>query len=408
MATKKTIVLLISLLFSICGYAQDIEITKLPEYPTSEDSIRFFEKIKSVRETSYGVAEKFGEISKERINYIKIYKCDRKKNLTEYGYDDGYNDKKAIIKYNDNGGKTEKKTYTNEKLDSIIVWKYDNKGNIIEKNNYGSDKVLFSKIKWKYNDKNKCIEKSKYDSLGNAVLREIRDFDTEGYYTGHAEYENGKLKWKCTHKFDDRGNLTDDVRVAYCDSDIDTLWIRKLKYDEFDNWTEFDEFQKHNQFQLSRKKFTRHDRDKVKIEARDFYWNNWDYDKKYEIFCSSKFYFYNSNGELKMAYGCGSDYWWYNKYDVKGNLIEYLQKKNDECRTPIIKDKKTFKYSEEEVRKMEKEIENMKEFDVKTQYVYTFDECDNWITKTTYQQKLNSLPICINVIEREIEYYDPY
>ena len=405
---KKTLALLLLGFSLFTVLAQSKEITKLPEHPTSEDSVKFFGKVQFVKETSYDVVEKFGEISKGKINRTKVYKCDSKKLLIEYeeGYY-GYSpvNYKTIINYNENGDKTEKRSYSDEKLDSAIMWKYNEKGYAIEKNSYGADKELFRKIRWKRNDKNTYIEESEYDGLGNAIAKEIRDFDAKGHYRGHTKYEDGKLKWKCTHKLDDRGNQIRNVRVGrpsfyYDDDRIDTFWIRKFKYDEFDNIVETSIFQDNR---LSYKGFNKYDEKKVRIEERYFHWYYNDYGNLYYSYhdCSSTFRFYNSNEEPTVAYGYNYYGYWCEKYDKKGNLIEFLSKENG-CSSPMI----GGKYSEEEAKKIERELKNMKDFDSKTEHVYTFDKHGNWITKTTYVQNFNSMPTCTGIIEREIEYYE--
>ena len=204
---------------------------------------------------------------------------------------------------------------------------------------------------------------------------------------------------------------------------MDTLWISMAKYDEFDNIIEYDEFQNNT---LCRKEFTKYNKNNIKIEKRDFFLDYNDGD----ISCRSNFWFYNSNGDPTVAYGfyycyCGygeyyhyeddegesygeyeayaSHRYWHKKYDEKGNLTEeLLQPHHDGCRTPII----DGKYNDEEAKKIEKEFKNTKEFDSKTEYVYTFDKYGNWITKATYEQKGYSMPVCTGIVEREIEYYE--
>lgn len=436
MKTQKTATLLILLVFSVCGYTQNTEITKVPKDPTSKDSITFFGKIKSVTETTYQAVEKFGEVAKGKKYSTTVFKCDNKKNLVEYEYYGSYEahddvgnyvgsieyKNKTIIKYDDAGKKIEKKTYTDEQLDSTITWKYNDKGYVIERNSYGADNVLFSKTKWKRNDNGKLIEKSEYDSLGNTVSKEIREYDARGYYTGRTKYEKGKLKWKHTYQLDDRGNRIHGIEVGSLNegSEIDTLCIFMAKYDEFDNFVEYDEL-KHNQ--LSKKYFFKYNANKVKIEERQFLEN-------YQggvCDCGesrSSFLFYNTKGEPSAEYGCkyyegytiyeGEDYfyrigvrYWHKKYDEKGNIVEELQKEDGESDATSSSPINYEGYSEQEAQKIEKNIKNtIKDFDTKTEYVYTFDTYGNWVTRTIYKQNKNSMPTCTEIVEREIEYYE--
>ena len=425
---KKVVLLFVLAYVSVGMWAQSKTVTKIPEHPTSTDSIKFFGSIKSVKEMSYEASEKFGEVSKGKINYKKEYQCDDKGTLTEhdyyhrlYDYDNleyknEYESEKTIIKYNKNGERIERSIYTNEQLKSTIQWKYDEKGNLVEQNTYGSDKILTSKIKQKYNDKDKCVEESEYDSHGNTISKELFDYDARGYYTGHTKYENGKLTWKCVHELDDKGNQIHNTRTA---SDGSILFVRNYKYDAKGNRIDYEEFSDDGNFGVKpffHKKISWKYDDKGNLmEFRDH--------ERLQTW--SQLYFfqkYNSDGYIISSHGTGYDeggsYKYKRKYDDRGNCTEELL---GECyvircddvtvpERPLIEDVKTgvYVWSNEKAKQIDIFFDNQKEsdFDEKTEYVYTYDKYGNWITKTVYEYEINSLPTCTKIIEREIEYYE--
>ena len=358
------------------------------------------------------VEEAFGEITKEDFFGSKTtYKCDIERNLIEYSaFYIPADFRKTIIKYNENGEKIESAYYYGEYFDNnelfeVTQWKYNNEGQKTEENIYNSNRKLIGKKTWKYNNNGQLIDESVYDSLGTCSYKEIREYDKKGICLEHTLYRDGKLWWKCSHKLDNRGNYIENVRVGRQPGGFtDTLWVQHFKYDEFDNRIEFDEYQKYGdifgdaELKLCKKQFSRYNKDKIKIEERDFIGQCLDYNSLSHFGVQNNFTFYNSNGNLKMRFGDE----WHEKYDDKGNLIERLEKNDYKVQSPII----DGKYNEKEAEKIERELKNMKEFDVRYEYIYTYDKYGNWATQTIYKQELNSLPICTGIVEREIEYYE--
>ena len=134
----KIVVLFFVLLCASSGmWAQSRVVTKVPIDPTSSDSIEFFGRIKSVKETSYEVVEKFGEVSKGKINYTKEYLCNSIGNLIEYKTNEG----KVSLKYNDKDEIIESDYYnTKGVLDSMFVWKREPQK--VTKDKYSASNVL--------------------------------------------------------------------------------------------------------------------------------------------------------------------------------------------------------------------------------------------------------------------------
>ena len=84
----RTFLLFVLVCVSLGARAQNETGTRIPENPRNPaDSITFFGRIKSVKETGYETVEKFGEVSKEKLNYSREYICDSKGNLIEFNAD---------------------------------------------------------------------------------------------------------------------------------------------------------------------------------------------------------------------------------------------------------------------------------------------------------------------------------
>lgn len=111
----------------------------------TEDNLKG--KVQSYTEFSYKAEERFGNIEKG----IK---------KREYGYD-------IQFKYDDKGNKIEKNEYNSDgSLNNKHVYKYDEKGNNIEINSYSSDGNLQNKWTYKYDEKYNKVEYNIYNSDG--------------------------------------------------------------------------------------------------------------------------------------------------------------------------------------------------------------------------------------------------
>ena len=90
------------------------------------------------------------------------------------------------------------------------TFKYDEKGNEIERNRYNSDGSLRSKYTFKYDEKGNKIEYNSYNS-------------------------DGSLLSKYTYKYDEKGNEI-EYNSYNSDGSIDEETTYKYEFDKFDNW----------------------------------------------------------------------------------------------------------------------------------------------------------------------------
>jgi hypothetical protein len=108
-------------------------------------------KVKIIKETDYSAVEKFGEITKGEVGSSTTKVCDEKGNMIEENEyrSDGSLSFKYIYKYDEKGNNMEMSTYIYDSLHCKYLCKYDEKGNLIEANDYNSDGNLRCKYIYK-------------------------------------------------------------------------------------------------------------------------------------------------------------------------------------------------------------------------------------------------------------------
>lgn len=182
-------------------------------------------KVKSVKQFSYEVVEKFGEITK--------------------GINIGWSeDDNSLSLYDDKGNLIEENLYN---YDRILLLKYknqyDDKGNLIEGNWYNPDGTLGFKSKYQYNDKGNKIEENWYDSDGKLIGKVKVQYDEKGNVIEETRYNsNGKLSSKSKYLYDDEGNKIEE-NWYNADGILGSKYKYQYKYDQQGNWTEQIEYE---------------------------------------------------------------------------------------------------------------------------------------------------------------------
>jgi hypothetical protein len=131
------------------------------------------------------------------------------------------------------------------------VVKYDDRGNVIERNRFMFDGDLLSRQTYLYDDQNRMIEmrtedehtdlitrdvleydqagnkirSEKFDAGGNSVIKTLYQYDSLANQTHYTEYKNGKFDIQYIHTYDPDGNL------------IKKQWLDTL--DQCYNWSTF-------------------------------------------------------------------------------------------------------------------------------------------------------------------------
>jgi len=168
----------------------------------------------------------------------KIYRYDDRGNLTEMTENNSLG---KIIRnnkhrYDEKGNKIEKIEY---KPDGSLfykhIYKYDDKGNKIEWRYYNSNLKLIYKWKYKYNDKGYFIHGKRIYSNGKSDLKSTYKRNNEGVIIEWKQYENGILINNEEYKDDDRGNLIEQIILEKFNF-VKKIITYKYEYDKNNNW----------------------------------------------------------------------------------------------------------------------------------------------------------------------------
>ena len=155
--------------------------------------------VKSFTEINYSVAENQGELQKESLIWKNVYKFDER------------------------GNELERICYSpNEDIDGKYTSKYDDAGNLIEKCIYDSDGSLVNKSIYKYDESNNKIEWNSYTST-DSLFWKVRKFV------------------KYSYRYDDQGNEIEE-NYFFPNRNSNSSYKCIIKYDSKSNWTQKEEF----------------------------------------------------------------------------------------------------------------------------------------------------------------------
>jgi YD repeat-containing protein len=160
---------------------------------------------------------------------------------------------KVSYKYDDKGNLIERRTSGNKSLLSKNIFKYDKANNLIEEDCYNWDSTIWSKhilfndfdgrkiqcdvykgdgnlesrVTYKYNDKGKEIEWACYHKDGTLDRKDITIYDDKGVLQGQEWYDKRGLYRKYTYEFDKHGNW---IKKIANENGKYTISIREIKY----------------------------------------------------------------------------------------------------------------------------------------------------------------------------------
>jgi hypothetical protein len=224
--------------------------------------------VRILSEFGYKAIIKFGEIQKDSLQYRLISDFDKNGNLvSENWLDIGI---RNIYIYDSIGNLIEDNLYDEKKSISGFTSKkkliYDEKSNLIEKNTYLPSGFLIEKIVYDYdvnknNIESKCYkydfegkellqftDKYKYDKKGNQIERIHYDKFGDNYYTEKYEYDENRLMIeefsdflkefqppKKTYIYDENKNI---LKIKHYSSK--NVFVKeetyKYKLDSYGNW----------------------------------------------------------------------------------------------------------------------------------------------------------------------------
>ncbi len=174
----------------------------------------------------YGVNEQWKTVNKydenqniiEESRYVNdslsdviIYKYDEKGNLTEETHSDSptrWENRKYVNKYDENGNLAETEQYDFAgKLNYRTVYKYNDKKKCVEETVFDSDKKMCSHLENKYNDEGKKIESIHTVSSNELMQRDVYIIDGKGKTSVSLRYDpDGELGRIAVSKYDNTGN----------------------------------------------------------------------------------------------------------------------------------------------------------------------------------------------------------
>lgn len=270
------------LLFLLCvtGISTDIIADDLPaKQIKTRRSLHLNGDVKYLEVNTCAVKKSFGFVVKKKIFDTGVYRFDDKGNViyhknrlvrgymgTELSWQEINREKDStIIFLNSDFTIKEQNTFDSTgKLVNALWYKYDDNGNVIEKNNddhYGSDDYRYV---YDYNIKNQLVKKSNYDKYGNFITFELYRYDSCGRcivkcnfgsddvlidYNTYAYDSNNNLisekhyndnwgsYWESLFDYDAFGNTVKETYKTQIDkSHRTTTYTYSYKYDSHQNW----------------------------------------------------------------------------------------------------------------------------------------------------------------------------
>jgi len=146
-------------------------------------------------------------------------------------------DSKSIYSYNTNRNVNEKNLYDeNNTLKDVVKYKCEDNGNIIEEsfdNFIGTGR----KITYKYNDKGDMIERIDYGQGGNLIFKTIFGYDDNGNIMEKNRFDfYERCVSKSQYQHDDNRNMIEEFIYADNGKNVSKDTYRFGKFDDFGNW----------------------------------------------------------------------------------------------------------------------------------------------------------------------------
>ncbi|MBI35690.1 MAG: hypothetical protein CMP67_10060 [Flavobacteriales bacterium] len=270
------------------------------------------------------------------------------------------------------------------------IYKYNNKGNLIEEASYESDGDLFWKTTYHFDKNGNKVERNYISPNGSIGV------DKYGKKIVPASNKpNGSLVFKYIYKYDNNGNKVEEAKYKPDGSLMEKTTFKYDKNDEITNVYTYDPFEK----QIYKTSY-----------QKKYYSNGIQKEKS----------LYNASGELKATYkyddnGNETEEAIYNsdgslsykhiyKYDNNGNKIEFAfyRKSNDSLTLEV---KETYKY-DYKGNLTESTVYNLgHSLSSKYNFEYEYDSKGNWTKWVSFKNK-NEITKYSLTKERKIEYYD--
>lgn len=235
------ILTVIFFIFSIFCYAQNSNIKK-----TDIQELGLFGKVKQFKQDKYVAKDKFGEIIQGQrvtdlsLQNLVLLKFDNEGNIVERNeYNiDGSLSNKYIVKCESKENTIEKSLYyPNGSLLGKFIIKFDSHRNIVETDAYQPDGKIVVRSNFKYDENSNQIEKISEQFDDGFKQRTYNKYDIKGNIIDsktESYQKNDSRGWFCisheTKKYDDKGNNIEIV-ILNC---VNGAMIRKTiqKFDD--------------------------------------------------------------------------------------------------------------------------------------------------------------------------------
>ncbi|CAM3696036.1 hypothetical protein MUGA111182_03605 [Mucilaginibacter galii] len=201
-----------------------------------------------ITETKYVAKEKFGVVSKGRLETTDVIEVNEQGNFYKEIYTSfpdpeldtvlgpEYNTKSEFItlsKFNDKGERISILDGKTNKVGSKYIYNED--GKVIEINNYNNEGKLSSKTKFTF-DEGRLTQSNEYNSDGslNSFTKYKMNENDKAIEAANFTNEN-KLSGKTTYSFND--NLITGYKLFKDNRLTDTYKFKYVKFDDHKNWT---------------------------------------------------------------------------------------------------------------------------------------------------------------------------
>lgn len=159
----------------------------------------------------------------------EVYKFNKRGNVVEKReFDsDGTLWNKCLYKYSADGKMVEQAWYKKDgSLDWKATYKRDDKENFIEETSFNGDGTKRGLALHKYNEKGVVIEEANYDGNGGLQWVAFYKYDSKGCLIEDAGYySNGVIDYKFVNRYDSNGNIIESTEY-----NADELPIRNVVY----------------------------------------------------------------------------------------------------------------------------------------------------------------------------------
>ncbi len=183
----------------------------------------------------FDAAEKKDEPEKDTLTSKGVFKYDEKGNLIEANYYDLKTNSvfsKDQRVYDENGNMVEVTFYNKVGgIDGKDLYKYDDKNHQIQKDNYWKGK-LYGKLTRTYNYQTMVVTEATFDENGNLQTKWSYKIDKRENHI--EEYDSdGNITSKSTITYDDKGNIVKEHSEAW---EMDTTnLVVNIQYDKYNH-----------------------------------------------------------------------------------------------------------------------------------------------------------------------------